>query len=230
MSAGLLGEAGHRLLDRWCRTPAARGYAAELIARYQPTHAEVVHNPHHTQEWAQAIVRAPLLVNPVRDMLGPDIAVENSFLVIKWPGRAFEVPWHQDGINDRLRLAPGRSVAAWLALTDAPLDSGCLHVVPGSQRAGYLAYDVEQNTGAARGRALGAKVADGTVGVPVPVEAGQGLLMDTRLLHCSHTNHSQTPRVGLNIRYVAPDAVTMRDDSSPSLVPICGTGWQPNPH
>ncbi|MFG2525999.1 phytanoyl-CoA dioxygenase family protein [Streptomyces sp. NPDC048527] len=225
MSAGLLGMPGHRLLERWSSPQVARSYAAELITRHQAAGTEVARNPHLAEEWAQSVVRAPLVINAVRDLLGPDIAVENTFLVIKWPGRDFEVPWHQDGINDRLVLDPQRSLAVWLALTDAPLDGGCLHLIPGAQQPGYLSYDVELDGGAARGRALGVRINDGARGVPVARPAGSGLLMDTRLVHCSHANRGQSPRVGLNIRYVAPDAVEMRDGTSPSLVPVCGTGW-----
>lgn len=222
---GLLGAEGHRTLRQWSVPARVRARATELIAENRRSGREVVRNPHRDQEWARSIVRSPRLLNSVQDLLGPDVAVENTFLVVKWPGRDFEVPWHQDGINDRIELDPERSVAAWLALTDAGPDSGCLHVVPGSQRSGYLAYGAEDDTGAARGRALGARVSEDTQGVPVPVNAGDALLMDVRLLHRSHSNCGEAARIGLNIRYVAPGGVRMRDDSNPSLDPISGTGW-----
>ncbi|MER6121756.1 phytanoyl-CoA dioxygenase family protein [Streptomyces sp. NPDC001795] len=222
---GPLGRSGLRQLHEWAAAHRARARAAEIVAALRGEGGEVVRNPHLHQEWAQAIVRAPRLLNAVQDVIGPDVAVENTFLVVKWPGRDFEVPWHQDGINDRLELDPERSVAAWIALTDTDTESGCLHVVPGSQRTGYLPYEAEPDTGAARGRALGVRVGDSTHGVAVPVRAGSGLLMDTRLVHCSHSNIRAGARVGLNIRYVAPGAVSMRDGSSPSLSPLSGTGW-----
>ena len=226
---GRLGASGYRLVTEWAPSSRARARAAEVVAAQRGAAREVLRNPHHDQEWAQSIVRTPRLLNAVQDVIGPDVAVENSFLVIKWPGKDFEVPWHQDGTNDRLELDPERSVAAWVALTDAYVSSGCLHLVPGSQRAGYLPFEAEPAHGAVRGRALGIRVADGTTGVPVPVRAGSGLLMDTRLVHCSHTNRGSGARVGLNIRYVAPGAVSMRDGSSPSLDPVIGTGWQFHP-
>ena len=222
---GLFNSPGYRPLTDWAAPNRARARAAEIVAAHRGTEREIVRNPHLDEEWAQAIVRAPRLLNAVRDLIGPDVAVENSFLVIKWPGRNFEVPWHQDGINDRLELDPGRSVAAWLAITDAPPESGCLQVVPGSQRYGYQPYEVEAATGAARGRALGVRVDEGEHGVPVPVRAGSGLLMDTRLIHSSPSNRGSGIRVGLNVRFVAPGAVRMRDGSSPSLIPLSGTSW-----
>ncbi|WP_405862328.1 phytanoyl-CoA dioxygenase family protein [Streptomyces sp. NBC_00090] len=125
-----------------------------MAATHRAARTEVVRNPHLTAEWARHAVRSPALLNAVRQAISPDIAVENTFLVIKWPGRPFEVPWHQDGINDRIELDPHRSVAAWLALTDTDETTGCLRVIPGSQQHGYLPYDTEPDAGAARGRAL----------------------------------------------------------------------------
>ncbi|TFV29745.1 hypothetical protein E4K10_49455 [Streptomyces sp. T1317-0309] len=172
-------------------------------------------NPHVEQDWAHDVVRAPQLLAAVQDVIGPNVAVENTFLVTKWPDRDFEVPWHQDGINHRLELDPHRSVAAWVALTDADESTGCVHVIPGSQRAGYLPFEAEADTGAARGRALGVQVGDSASGVPVTVPAGSGLLMDTRLVHCSHSNTGAGTRIGLNIRFVAPGAVSRRQRRLP---------------
>jgi ectoine hydroxylase-related dioxygenase (phytanoyl-CoA dioxygenase family) len=222
---GLLGASGYRRVTDWVPPGSARARAAEIVAAFRGDQREVVRNPHRDQEWAQSIVRAPRLLGDVRDLLGPNVAVENTFLVVKWPGRDFEVPWHQDGINDRLELDPERSVAVWLALTDARPESGCLRVLPASHRGGYQPYEVEAATGAARGRALGVRVADSVRGVPVPVRAGSGLLMDPRLVHSSPSTYGPGARVGLNIRFVAPGAVRMRDGSSPSLTPLTGTGW-----
>lgn len=222
---GLLGSRGYRLVRDWAPPGKAVSWAAGLIAAHRGPAREVLRNPHLTEEWAQSAVRSPQLLKTVQDLIGPDVAVENTFLVIKWPGRGFEVPWHQDGINDRLVLDPETSVAAWLAFTDARPESGCLRVLPGSQIAGYQPYEVEAANGAARGRALGIRVAEDEQGAFVPVRAGGGLLMDTRLVHSSPSNNGAGARIGLNVRFVAPGAVSMRDGSSPSLTPLSGTGW-----
>ncbi|MFD4143071.1 phytanoyl-CoA dioxygenase family protein [Streptomyces sp. NPDC058572] len=182
---------------------------------------------HHA--WAASVVRSPLLLDAVQAAIGPDVAVENTFLVMKWPGREFEVPWHQDGIDARIELDPLRSVAAWLALTDASEETGCLHVIPGSQRAGYLPFGPEADAGQSRGRADTINAAPSGRPLPVPVRAGRAVLMDMRLLHRSGSNTSDGARVGLNVRYVAPDGCLRRDPTCPSLVPVSGTGWSSTP-
>jgi ectoine hydroxylase-related dioxygenase (phytanoyl-CoA dioxygenase family) len=150
--------------------------------------------------WARAIVTTPALTAPVRFLIGDDAAVENTFLVIKWPGRAFPVPPHQDGINDEIELNPNRSVSCWVAITDAGLESGCLEIAPGTHESGYQRYIIEPGE-SERGRALTVANADPGAFVPVPLAAGHAVLFDTRLVHRSSHNTTRQPRIGLNIRY-----------------------------
>ncbi|MFF9013430.1 phytanoyl-CoA dioxygenase family protein [Streptomyces sp. NPDC014870] len=222
---GPLGPHGIRRVRGWATPAAATARAAHLTARYRADRTEVVRNPHLTAEWARHAVRSPVLLNAVRRAIGPDIAVENTFLVIKWPGHPFEVPWHQDGINDRIMLDPRRSVAAWLALTNADETSGCLRVIPGSQQHGYRQYGTEPDAGAARGRALSVGGIDTAQAQALPSQGGDGCLMDVRLVHSSASNTGAGVRIGLNIRFVAPDGYSVRDGSDPSLYPVSGTGW-----
>ncbi|MEV7928543.1 phytanoyl-CoA dioxygenase family protein [Kitasatospora sp. NPDC086801] len=222
---GVLGRRGLRTGVEWSTPAAARARAAQLVAEHRAGRQEIVRNPHLSAEWARAAVRAPQLLAAVQDVIGPAIAVENTFLVVKWPGRTFEIPWHQDGIDARVELDPGRSVSAWLAISDATLDNGCLHAVLGSQHFGYLPFSSEAEHGAERGRADQATGFTADATTALPLSAGSAVLMDSRLLHRSGTNTGDGARVGLNVRYVAPDGVRRRDPQSPSLDPVTGTGW-----
>ncbi|WP_125262142.1 phytanoyl-CoA dioxygenase family protein [Streptomyces alboflavus] len=222
-----LGENGYRTGLRWNTTSRARARAAEVIAEYRAAHTEVVRDVHLHSEWAAHAVRSPDLLRAVQDTIGGSVAVENTFLMIKWPGRDFPVPWHQDGINPQLQLDPELSVAAWLAVTDASTVNGCLQVIPGSHAAGYLGYGREKGD-ARRGNALGVQgMPDGPheQAVWLPLNAGQACLMDVRLIHRSDSNTTGGARIGLNIRYVAPGAVRSSGAHSPSLYPLTGPGW-----
>ncbi|MFD8781269.1 phytanoyl-CoA dioxygenase family protein [Kitasatospora sp. NPDC059599] len=222
---GILGRRGTSSPIVWSMPGAARGRAAILVGEHRGSGQEIARNPHLTEDWAGFAVRSPHLLAAVQAVLGPDVAVENTFLVVKWPGKAFEVPWHQDGIGARLELHPERSVSTWLAITDATEANGCLEVAPGSQRFGYLPVEKEAGTGAERGRADQAAGFTPETTVPVPLRAGCAVLMDSRLVHRSGTNTSDGARIGLNVRYTAPDGILRRDPTSPSVVPISGTGW-----
>jgi ectoine hydroxylase-related dioxygenase (phytanoyl-CoA dioxygenase family) len=153
--------------------------------------------------------------------------VENSFLITKHPGTIFAVPVHQDGINDRIVLNPARSVAAWLAITDATTRNGCLQVIPGSHRGGYLPYRRAAPTTADDDQRPLTTAEDFSedMFMPVPLLAGQACLMDMRLLHRSGLNQSPRARVGLNIRYVAPEAVSILDGTALDLFVVTGTRW-----
>lgn len=177
----------------------------------------VTANPHRTQDWARELVVGPALVEQVSRLIGARIAVENTFLICKRPGDGFAVPPHQDGINDRIELDPARAVAVWLAITEAAAVSGCLEVVPGSHRAGYLPYR-RASSGPLTTRAPG----DLAGYMPLPLHAGQACALDVRLVHRSAPNTGPGPRVGLNIRYVAPGGIRTRAGPPPELFPVTG--------
>ncbi|QDQ13123.1 phytanoyl-CoA dioxygenase family protein [Streptomyces spectabilis] len=222
-----LGESGYRTGLEWNTNSRSRARASEIIAEHRGGQTEVVRDAHLRFDWAAHAVRSPDLLRVVQDTIGGSVAVENTFLMIKWPGRDFPVPWHQDGTNPRMQLDPERSVAAWLAVTDATTVNGCLQVIPGSHAAGYLDYDREES-GARRGKALGVQGMFNSPherGVWLPLNAGQACLMDVRLIHRSDSNTTAGARVGLNVRYVAPGAIRSSGPHSPSLYPLTGSDW-----
>ncbi|MFD9905879.1 phytanoyl-CoA dioxygenase family protein [Streptomyces sp. NPDC059063] len=222
-----LGESGYRTGLEWNTNSRARARAAEIIAEHRAAQTEVVRDAHLRCDWAAHAVRSPDLLRVVQETIGGSVAVENTFLMIKWPGRDFPVPWHQDGTNPRMQLDPELSVAAWLAVTDATTINGCLQVIPGSHATGYLDYGREESD-ARRGKALGVEGMPNTPherGVWLPLDAGQACLMDVRTIHRSDSNMTVGARIGLNIRYVAPGAIRPSGPHSPSLYPLTGSDW-----
>lgn len=101
-----------------------------------------VHFPH----WVSPVVRSAIDVAPVADVLqritaahvpGWDGSVKcmQSMLFVKGPGMPGQA-WHQDE-----RFIPTRDrslIGVWIALDDATITNGCLEVIPGSHRAGYI--------------------------------------------------------------------------------------------
>jgi ectoine hydroxylase-related dioxygenase (phytanoyl-CoA dioxygenase family) len=215
---------GYRCPISWASPDQARRLAAWLTA-LRP--GEVTRNPHLEHQWAREAVSSPVLLAAVQALIGAEIAVENSFLIIKQPQTALAVPAHQDGINDRIMLDPARAVAAWLAVTDATAANGCLQVIPGSHRDGYLPYHrAAPATPGGHQRPLAATgdFSDQAFRL-LPLPGGQACLMDVRLVHRSGPNRSRQPRIGLNVRYVAPQAVTARGGSAVDLFVLTGARW-----
>ena len=71
------------------------------------------------------------VVELVAQLITPDIDVFLSQFIFKTSG-AWGQPWHQDSFY--FPFEPPRPVGGvWLAVTEATLGNGCLHVLPGSQ-------------------------------------------------------------------------------------------------
>ena len=114
----------------------------------------------------------------------------------KAAGAGTELPWHQDdgrfwGIDRR------PSLQVWTALDDAPEDSGCLEVVPGTHLHGLASPEggtVQPHNLAARGA--------GELGIRLPARAGEAILVHNHLWHRSGRNHTAAPRRAVSISFL----------------------------
>ena len=161
--------------------------------------------PHLLFPWVDEIVHAPEILDAVEDLIGPDIRLFHLSVWPKDPGTGTYVSWHQDATY--FALDPICHVTAWVALTDAPVESGCMEVVPGSHRLGQLRHADMQDTDnlLSRGQTLAAEV-DRSRTAFMAVKAGQFSLHHTHLVHNSRPNRSTHRRVGLGISYIPTHA------------------------
>lgn len=109
-----------------------------------------------------------------------------------------ELPWHQD--NGYTPLEPEEYLTCWLALDDADLHNGCLHVIPGSHHAGTVRH--RQGDGPFR---VGH---DGPApdGIPVPIERGSVLVFSSLVMHRSGPNTTDRTRRAWIIQYCGASA------------------------
>src|SRR5258708_22659673 len=77
--------------------------------------------------WADALVRHPKILDVVEDLIGPDILVYTATYFIKEAESPTFAAWHQDATY--FGLAPHEHVTAWVALSDAGAEAGCMEVV-----------------------------------------------------------------------------------------------------
>jgi non-heme Fe2+,alpha-ketoglutarate-dependent halogenase len=161
--------------------------------------------PHLLFPWVDEIVHAPEILDAVEDLIGPDIRL---FHLTVWPKDANSgayVSWHQDATY--FALDPICHVTAWVALTDAPIEAGCMEVVPGSHKLGQLRHGEMQDPEnlLSRGQELAVDV-DRSKTAFMPVKAGQFSLHHTHLVHNSRPNRSSDRRIGLGISYIPTHA------------------------
>ena len=76
------------------------------------------------------ITRLPTVLDPVRAILGPDVMVWGANLFIKEAHSNGYVSWHQD--LTYWDLDDVHEVTAWVALSPATVQSGCMRYVPGT--------------------------------------------------------------------------------------------------
>ena len=152
-------------------------------------------------KWVDDLMRDSTLLDAVEDLIGPDILCWNTIFWIKEVGSQSFVSWHQD-----LRywgLDTNDLVSVWLALSPATLESGCMHVLPGSHKGDLLPHNDEyqQDNLLTRGQEIAVKV-DETKTVAMPLEPGEISLHNVRLAHASGPNFSNDRRIGISLHYM----------------------------
>lgn len=173
--------------------------------------------PHEVgAEW-MALARDPRILDIVEDLLGPNILLYYSMLMMKPARQGFRAPWHQDFaffVHDRAAL-----LAVQLYLDDSTLENGCVHVVPGSHKLGLLNHF--------RDGRFTEMVESDTSGfdaesVPIPVKAGGMALWHSLTLHSSPPNRSVSPRRAIVFEYKDPSARLLGGSFSPNEVRPAG--------
>jgi len=151
--------------------------------------------------WVHGLVRHPAILDAVEQLIGPDILVYTSTWFIKEPESAAIAAWHQDATYFGLR--PYEHVTAWLALTDATAENGCMEFLPGSYRRGQLPHRAGVVAASVNraGQAVTIDVDDAPA-VHAPLRAGEFSLHHTLCLHRSQPNRSAGRRIGLAVSYV----------------------------
>ena len=81
----------------------------------------------------KALVFNAKVLSVVEQLIGDDFMLELDQAFWKPPKVGIGTNWHQD--NAYFKIAdPLRGTAMWIAIHDANVENGCLHVIPGSHR------------------------------------------------------------------------------------------------
>jgi chlorinating enzyme len=152
-------------------------------------------------DWADRLVHHPKILDAVEDVIGPDILVYHSTLFLKEARTPAFVRWHQD--STYFYLDPHLHVTAWVALSDASVEAGCMRALPGSHRWGAFAHDDRPETMnmIRRGQGISERF-DTETACALPLRAGEMSLHHTDLVHASGPNDSDDRRIGLAISYI----------------------------
>ncbi|HEX7131610.1 MAG TPA: phytanoyl-CoA dioxygenase family protein [Iamia sp.] len=174
----------------------------------------------HRRPVFAAFLARPEVVDVVTHHLGPDVDCFLSQLIFKNPG-AWGQPWHQD--SHYFPFTPARPVLGlWLAITEATLANGCLHVLPGSHREPVHEHVPDRRPAANLGYV---EIVDHDMAgaVPVTMAPGDLLVFDSHLMHRSTDNASDGLRAAM-VYHFAPAGTAAPPSPVDDWVPVIRQG------
>ena len=157
------------------------------------------------------LVRHPRLIEAVARVIGPDVLVWSCGFFIKEAGSKSYVSWHQD--LNYWGLDGDQEITAWYALTPATVENGCMRFVPGSHRRKDVPHvdRFAPDNLLTRGQEIAVEV-DEAAAVNVLLRAGQASFHHGHMFHASGANGTNSRRLGVAIRYVAPSMKQVSGD------------------
>jgi ectoine hydroxylase-related dioxygenase (phytanoyl-CoA dioxygenase family) len=148
----------------------------------------------HRRATFRSFLESDPVVSLVVERLGPDVDCFLSQFIFKNPG-AWGQPWHQDSYYFPFE-PPRPIVGLWLAVTEATLENGCLHVLPGSHREPVVDHQPDGRPDANYGY-VEIVDHDFSGAVPVLMDVGDLLVFDSHLMHRSTDNRSGGSRAAM---------------------------------
>lgn len=150
---------------------------------------------------------SPEIIGRLVSLFGQDLILWNSNIFNKPPaelGHMEEYPWHQDYYN--WQMEPVINISAWLAITPATLENGCVEVIPGSHKSIIPPVRDTDSQYSMRfgGVASDPSYIDESSKVSLTLQPGQFFLFNERILHHSNPNMSKEARLGLAMRFTVP--------------------------
>jgi len=155
-------------------------------------------------KWLNDLVRDGRILDPVEQLIGPDILLWNTIFWIKEAGDQKFVSWHQD--TKYWGLSSDKVVTAWIALSPASIEAGCMRVMPGTHRGETLSHKDRYHADnmLTRGQEISAGL-DESKAVFMPLETGQMSIHNYSLAHASGPNETADRRIGVSMHFTPPD-------------------------
>lgn len=157
--------------------------------------------PNLVMPFIDEISRLPAITDAVAEILGPNLLALDTPFFIKEPRTDAFVSWHQD--LHYWGLEGEDEVTAWIALSPASAQSGCMRFVPGSHNQVVDHNNTEAGDNMlSLGQEIAVEVNESDT-VDAELKPGQMSLHHGRAFHASHPNRSDDRRIGLAIRYLS---------------------------
>ena len=175
-------------------TPAPEEYSDQEVLETMLC----IHQPHHISSVMKEYVQHEKICGVLSQITAAHLAhwdgsvkCMQSMLFVKPPGFQGQA-WHQDEIYIPTR---DRSlIGAWIALDEATIENGCLWVIPGSHKTGYLYPQHSHDNNDEFDYGQESFGFDDSDEIPVEVQSGSVVFFNGHLLHRSRKNRSNIYR------------------------------------
>ena len=158
----------------------------------------------------------PRLLDIVEMILGPDIVLYNVTYIIKEPNSRIFVSWHKDltywGFDG------SDQVSAWLALSPATLDSGCMQMIPGSHLQGMRDKETADDPNNVLLQPQTIPNVEDSYAMTCESEPGEVSLHHGWTVHCSRPNLSDDRHIGLNVQCIRPSMRQTKSDHDSAML------------
>ena len=199
--AAIFRREGHELIARINGNPDhapadVGGWASGAKVTDRPRQLQHCHNVQFYSAAFSRLMTDPPFTDRVADLIGPNIQLHHTKLFIKPPETGAPFPMHQD-----IPYIPHEKhtmMAAIIHFDDAPLERGCVRVVPRSHKKGWLDHIDDGG----HHLPVDAYPVDGAT--PCPAKAGDVLFFSYLTVHGSHLNTSDTARTTLLVQMRDP--------------------------
>jgi phytanoyl-CoA hydroxylase len=169
------------------------------------------------------MLRCEPLLDAVESVIGPEIysnPVQHVRLKLpedrtvrdaKGANADYATPWHQDNGVVLPEADETETLTVWFPLWDAPIDAGCLQVLPRSHIRGLLDHCPMQPSGPLLipEKVLGKSKQPEAIGIPL--ERGDALFMNRLTCHAGLPNRSRSVRWSMDLRYNPVGQTTGRE-------------------
>ncbi|MBS13763.1 MAG: hypothetical protein CME19_19470 [Gemmatimonadetes bacterium] len=144
--------------------------------------------------------RHPKLIGVIRELLGEDLLLFRSTLMLKPANHGSAHSFHQDSAYWPMR--PPSLVTVSIALTESTPENGCIQVIPkshewGMQEWGLIAQDTDEAES-------NCEDVDTSHAMNVSLKAGSALMFHSLVVHGSGPNRSPHPRHTALYAYFPP--------------------------
>ncbi len=155
-------------------------------------------------KWLDDLIRDPRILDPIEQLIGPDILCWNTIFWIKDVGSESFVSWHQD--TRYWGLSSPDVITAWLALSPASVESGCMRVMPYTHQGEVMPHEdrYHNDNMLTRGQEI-TEGMDDEKAVYMPLKTGQISFHNYRLAHSSGPNRAPDRRIDISMHFMPPD-------------------------